>query len=106
MNQKLSDTEVLQQALDIAESGSWKNSMEYTAISIDGTVMLKSPMVPPHFLDTLNEVLFDHEFAQALWPEIPKGGKLSGGMQLFKWHLMNLAILPDEERIEYLRHNI
>lgn len=75
----MSQADILNQAIAMAMSCGWKNPNNYAAIDIDGTAMLRVDYLPAHIMSTPNEVLFDHEFAEALWGdgEVPDSDLLN-----------------------------
>lgn len=118
----MSGADVLNVAMQKAEAKGWKNECEFTAVDVAGTVMLMSSLRPSHYMDTPNEVLFDPEFAEALWGELGDGNFINPSYLIskdgnsehihtdeyhgpwWKYHLMQLAIA--EDRLKYLEANI
>lgn len=63
----MTDKEILDKAIARAVECGWKNTVGYTVIDIMGTAMLHQEAVPPHILNDPIELIFNHEFARALW---------------------------------------
>ena len=100
---------ILESAIDKAIAGGWKNDEGVTPIIVSNYIFLKKEYVAPSVLFDVKELIFDHDFAKALWGEeliTWQDNELwdSHVFPAWKAHLMQMVIADDP--IAYLGANL
>lgn len=119
--QEMTNKEILEQAIQKAIDGGWKPLYAFTykedllATDWEVSVLAKSitwirkPGKYPHLLQPSYDLIFNHDFAKALWGESDAATTnqrrdLHIGLSGWKLHLQQMVIA--ENPLEYLKDNM
>jgi hypothetical protein len=105
--------QILEKAIQKAIDGGWERTAPMTVVDEGDTVIVgELDSKYKHYADK-NEIIFNHDFAKALWGQEPvvvtlkqTNGKIEAtdGKRLWRHHLQQMVIADDP--IKYLGDNI
>ncbi len=111
------DLDILELVIGIATKNGWENPEGIGPMFIANRCFIIKDYAAPNYLYEIDEMLFNHDFAKALWGSEagyitrafkPSGNQLYGEeVPAYKYHLTRLALEKDQKgKFEYIRNNL